>query len=183
VRENWFWGFSITCLLSIREPGATIELHSKVTKSRGAIVKAGAVVLAVAVFLIAVAAYFRARSSRRAASLGADLVMTDQSRYKPGQVWSLRIPEAPLARLTILRVESLPGADSFVHVAVSGVPVAVGHMPFSESAIDKSVGDLVDTVTVGPEALDGYQEWRTAFDSKGAGVFTITVPEALELVG
>jgi hypothetical protein len=120
------------------------------SENPGVIVKIGAVILAVVVFLMALAACFRARSTRRAARSADPLETTDESRYKPGQVWSLRIPEAPLARLTILRVESLPGAGTIVHVAVSGVPVSVGHMPFSEAAIDQSVRDLVEKVNGGP---------------------------------
>jgi hypothetical protein len=127
------------------------------------------------VLLLAIVAYLRARSRRRPL-----LAATDESRYKPGQVWSLRIPEAPQALLTILRVESIRGAGTIVHVAVSEVPLAVGHMPFTEAAIDRSVLDLVRTDALGADSLEGYDEWRRAFDNEGAGVFSVTVPEALK---
>jgi hypothetical protein len=140
-------------------------------------VQAGVIILAVVVLLLAIAAYLRARSPRRTI-----LAVTDDSRYKPGQVWSLRLPEAPQARLTILRVESLLGEGTIVHVAVSEVPLPVGHMPFTEAAIERSVLDLVGTVSVGPAALEGYDEWRRAFDNEGAGVFSVTVPEALKVI-
>lgn len=141
------------------------------------IVRIGALLLAVAILLLAIMAYLRARSRRR-----ITLATTDESRYKPGQVWSMRIPTAPQARLTILRVEFLPGAGTIVHVAVSDVPVPVGHMPFTEAAIDQSVLELVRTDAVRPDSLEGYDVWRKAFDTEGAGVFSVTVPEALKVV-
>jgi hypothetical protein len=154
--------------------------------------KAGLILTAV-ILLLAIVEYLRARSRRRASSTATKLapptelappklIATDGSRYKPGQVWSLRMPNAPQARLLILRVELLPLAGTFVHVAVSGVPVPVGHMPFTEAAIDRSVADLVGTEAVRPELLEGYDEWRKAFDNQGAGVFSVTVPEALKVV-
>jgi hypothetical protein len=112
----------------------------------------------------------------------AGLETTDESRYKPGQVWSLQIPDAPQARLLILRVESLLGVGTIVHVAVGDVPVTVGHMPFTEDAIDRSVLELVRTESLGANALEGYDEWRRAFDNEGAGVFSVTVAEALKHV-
>jgi hypothetical protein len=106
------------------------------------------------------------------------LMETDASRYKPGQVWSLQVPGSPQALLKILRVETLTRVGTIVHVAVTNVPMTVGHMPFAEAAIDRSVVELVGTDPVRPESLDGYQEWRNA---KG-GWFTVTVPEALKVV-
>jgi hypothetical protein len=108
------------------------------------------------------------------------LVETDASRYKPGQVWSLQVPGSPQALLKILRVETLGSIETIVHVAVTNVPTTVGHLPFQEAAIDRSVVELVGTDPMRPESLDGYQEWRNAFETKGAGVFSRTVPEVLE---
>jgi hypothetical protein len=137
----------------------------------------GILMLVVMIVLLTIAAYLRARSPRRTA-----LAPASESRYKPGQVWSLRIPGSPQARLKILRVESIPGAATFVHVAVDNVPVTVGHMPFYEAAIDQSVIDLVGTDPVRPESLEGYDVWRKAFDNEGAGVFSVTVAEALKVL-
>jgi hypothetical protein len=52
-------------------------------------------------------------------------------------------------------------------------------MPFSESAIDKSVTTMVARTTTLPEFESGYREWRTGFDEGRAGVFTISVAEAV----
>ena len=82
----------------------------------------------------------------------------------------------------MLLVEKIVGAETIVHVAVSEVPVPVGHMPFSEAAIDRSVQNLIRTDPVPEDALEGYQEWRAAFDKGQAGVFTVSVPEVLKVV-
>lgn len=137
----------------------------------------GVLVVVVIIMLLAIAAHLRARPQPRTA-----LEPAGESRYKPGQVWSLRVPGSPQARLKILRVESLPGAGTFVHVAVDNVPVTVGHMPFTEAAIDQSVIDLVGTDPVRPESLEGYDDWRKAFDNEGAGVFSVTVADALKVL-
>jgi hypothetical protein len=151
----------------------------------------GYAVFAFAFVVVVLVVAYVARRRRRPNSAPGDLDRllsdTDQSRYKPGQVWSLRSPSlqnptVSQARLTILRVESLAGGPTFVHVAVSGVPVPVGHMPFDEAAIDKSVLEQVDTVTLSPEALEGYEDWRRAFAKQEAGVFTVAVPDVLGLV-
>jgi hypothetical protein len=136
----------------------------------------GALVVVV-VIVLAIGARKRARPQPRTA-----LEPAGESRYKPGQVWSVRIPGSPQARLKILRVESFPGAGTFVHVAVDNVPVTVGHMPFTEAAIDQSVIELVGTDPVRPESLEGYDDWRKAFDNEGAGVFSVTVAEALQIL-
>ncbi len=50
---------------------------------------------------------------------------------------------------------------------------------FSEEAIDRSVGDLVDRVPV-PHYSKGYDSWSRSFAACEARVFTITVGEAVE---
>ncbi|HXY37877.1 MAG TPA: hypothetical protein VEI07_26860, partial [Planctomycetaceae bacterium] len=124
----------------------------------------GYAVFAIAfVILVLIVAWFVTRNRRRRSAAPDDLDRllseTDQSRYKSGQVWSLREPAPSQARLTVLCVESFDAKATIVHVVVSGVPLPVGHMPFDERAIDESVLEQVDTATLGPEALEGYEEW------------------------
>lgn len=114
-------------------------------------------------------------------------------RYAAGQVWTYHHrPGEDGSRLTVLRVETEPGHDPFVHVAVGGLAVRapqapagvvreMGHLPFSADAIDRSVLELVET---GPEppAGDGYTAWRAAFDRGEAGVFTVPVGEVIAML-
>jgi hypothetical protein len=78
-------------------------------------------------------------------------------------------------------VESLAGMETIVHVAVRNVPVPVGHMPFTEAAIDRSVVDLIGNQVLPPVSLEGYDDWKKAFETNQAGVFSVTVPEALAI--
>jgi hypothetical protein len=105
------------------------------------------------------------------------------SRYRPGQVWGVRLsPEQPAdARLIVLRVEELPKLGRIVHVALQGVRVPGGgtqlqHAPFSEAALDASVLQLTAEGGPIPDFSEGYTRWREA----NGGVFSIPVGEALQ---
>jgi hypothetical protein len=116
---------------------------------------------------------------------------TDQSRYEPGQIWKYETrPGEEDSTLTIVKVESYPELGVVVHVAIGNIQVqnphapngisdTIGHMPFSEKAIDDSVTELLGVASELPDYEDGYQSWR---ESQG-GVFSITVAEAIDLVG
>lgn len=110
------------------------------------------------------------------------------SKFRPGQVWTLNpMREQPNARLTILRVESFPQIGPVVHVALSGVSfgnghTTISHLPFAESAIERSVATLERETGSLPDYAEGYRQWREAFDAGKAGVFTITVAAAFYAV-
>jgi hypothetical protein len=110
------------------------------------------------------------------------------SKFCAGQVWAFKTPtNQPNARLTILRVESGGKLGTIVHVALSGVSYGNGqtqieHMPFAESAIERSVTTLERESGPVPDFADGYQHWREAFDAGKGGVFTTTVAEAFDAV-
>ena len=110
------------------------------------------------------------------------------SRFRAGQVWAFTPPtNQPNARLTILRVEDGGKLGTIVHIAVSGVSYGNGqsqiqHLPFAESAIERSVTTLERESGPVPDFSDGYQQWRQAFDAGKGGIFTITVAEAVVTV-
>jgi hypothetical protein len=134
--------------------------------------------------------FFRASTSRRD---DADaLVDTNEGKYHVGETWNYRTrPGEEGSLLTVLRVESSPKLGVIVHVSLDGLRIenpaapggvseGIGHMPFAEAAIDKSVTRRAASgvpVTAGDE---GYKEWRRAFDAGDAGIFTITVAEAVD---
>lgn len=103
--------------------------------------------------------------------------------YAPGQVWSFKAPaEQSRAILTVLRLDSVPGLGTVVHVRLDSLDMSetgrvlngqhiVQHMPFVRAAIDSSVmSKLVDSGSI-PEYADGYAQWRRA---KG-GAFSVAV--------
>lgn len=110
------------------------------------------------------------------------------SKFHAGQVWAFTPPtNQPNARLTVLRVESGGKLGTIVHVAISGVTYGDGqtriqHMPFAESAVERSVTTLERESGSVPDFGEGYQQWRQAFDAGKAGIFTITVAEAFDAV-
>lgn len=110
------------------------------------------------------------------------------SKFKAGQVWAFTPPaDQPHARLTILRVENGGKLGTIVHVAISGVSYGNGqtniqHLPFAESAVERSVTTLERESGAIPNFADGYQQWRQAFDAGKGGVFTITVADAFDAV-
>jgi len=120
------------------------------------------------------------------------LVDTSNARYHVGEKWSFQSrPGEENATFTILKVETDEKRGGvIVHITVEGVRIkcaqapsgfseTVGHMPFDEAAIDKSVTRLVAKDVQLPPFEDGYQQWRTAFDSGKGGIFTITVGEGI----
>lgn len=113
---------------------------------------------------------------------------SSKPKFHAGQVWTFKAPAGqPNARLEVLKVEDGGPLGTIVHIALSGVQYGDGqsripHLPFAESAIEKSVVALErDSGPVG-EYAEGYRLWREAFDSGKGGVFTISVAEAFEAV-
>ena len=114
-----------------------------------------------------------------------------ESRYQVGQTWHYKTrPGEEESTFTVLKVESHPVVETIVHVSVQGVrlenPQApngfsgeIKHMPFAEEAIDKSVLDMVSKNNPIPDYQEGYEQWRAAFEKGSAGIFTITLAEAV----
>lgn len=110
------------------------------------------------------------------------------SKFHAGQVWVFTPPtNQPDARLTVLRIESGGKLGTIVHIAISGVSYGDGqtqiqHLPFAESAVERSVTKLERESGPVPDFAEGYQMWRQAFDAGKGGVFTNTVAEAFDAV-
>lgn len=87
----------------------------------------------------------------------------------------------------ILKVEEGGKLGTIVHIALSGLNYGDGqtripHLPFAESAIEKSVVSLEQESGPIPDFSEGYRLWREAFDAGKGGVFTISAAEAFEAV-
>ena len=110
-----------------------------------------------------------------------------QRAFASGQVWSIKAAPPTSAKVVIGRIEPLNGSI-VVHVSIVDVPVppglpnaggmmTIGHMPFDQAALAASVDQLVGAkATTAADFDGGYQNWQAA---KG-GVFTVSVPQALE---
>jgi hypothetical protein len=107
-----------------------------------------------------------------------------------GQRWRYQTRAGDEAsRVTILKIETLPNDATVVHVAVSAVrvpcrpePTDIGHMPMSRDAVVNSVTALDATNVVLPDFQEGYQMWRRAYETQGAGFFTASLSEAIDAV-
>src|SRR5690242_13227959 len=88
------------------------------------------------------------------------------SKFRAGQVWAFKTPtNQPNAKVTVLRVENGGKLGTIVHIALSGVSYGNGqtqiqHLPFAESAIERSVTSLERESGPVPEFAEGYQQWR-----------------------
>jgi hypothetical protein len=121
-------------------------------------------------------------------------VLTDclESVYRVGQRWSYQSrPQEPSSVLVVAKVDHHPVLGVIVHVSVmglvirnpsatSGMAEEVAHLPFAEAAIDGSVLSLLEENPMLPDFLEGYMQWRDAFDRGKAGVFQISVAEAID---
>jgi len=114
--------------------------------------------------------------------------------YKAGQKWSYKTrPGEEDSFLIILKVETDPKLGTIVHIALNGLKMknrrspdgfseSAHHLPFAKEAIDKSVLKQLKENTDLPDFEDGYQMWREAFNANRAGIYTITVAEAVRIM-
>lgn len=118
-----------------------------------------------------------------------------EAKYRPGQKWSYKTrPGEEDSYLIVLKVDKDPQLGDIIHIALRKLKMKnehipegsfsenVDHMPFSQEAIDKSGLKLLEEKTDVPDFAEGYQMWREAFDAKRAGVYSITVAEAVNVM-
>jgi hypothetical protein len=116
------------------------------------------------------------------------------SKYKVGQQWSYSArPGEEKSFLIILKIDDDPRLGRIIHIAMRGLKMKnprspdgfsenVNHMPFLESAIEKSGLKLMKEKVALPDFEEGYKLWREAFDAKKAGAYSITVGEAVDVM-
>ena len=112
----------------------------------------------------------------------------------PGQVWSYHARAGESASTaTILKIEPHPVLGRVVHIHVTGLRLkapsapggytdTIGHMPYSDDALRKSLVKLVGNTEHLPAFEEGYDVWRSAYDVGQAGIFTAPLKEAVEFV-
>jgi len=114
--------------------------------------------------------------------------------YAEGQIWSYKArPGEQNSTLLINKVESDPKLGAIYHISVFGVSVRsprapsgviheLPHFPVNKQTLEASCVKLVGQSEPNASYLDGYAEWKRAFDQGHAGVFTIPVSEIVSAV-
>ena len=114
--------------------------------------------------------------------------------FAKGQVWAYKTrPGEESSMLLINKVESHPKLGKIFHISLSGVKVKnphfaggvtseLPHFPVSQTTLEKSVTKLLRKSQPNAEYVEGYKEWKRAFDQGKAGIFTITVLEIVDVV-
>jgi hypothetical protein len=125
----------------------------------------------------------------RVSAQDAMLKDTTESKYKVGQVWSYKTrPEEKKSTFIVVKVESHPKLGNIIHIALRDLKLrkpngdfidSANHLPFAEEAISKSVVKLVKEKAELPDYEEGYGLWREAFAAGKAGIYTISVAEAV----
>jgi len=118
----------------------------------------------------------------------------ENEKFKVGQVWKYetRINEEN-STLQILKIEKVKNQESIVHIYISGLKMKnpnhetgisefIGHLPISEHALSNSTTKLVLNNKKLPNFKEGYEMWKTAFDSGNAGYFTESVNNAINFI-
>lgn len=114
--------------------------------------------------------------------------------YAEGQLWSYKArPGEQNSTLLINKVESDPKLGAIYHISVLGVSVKnprvpsgvtheLPHFPVSKQTLEASCVKLVGQSKSNSSYLDGYAEWKRAFDQGRAGIFTIPVSDIIGIV-
>lgn len=118
------------------------------------------------------------------------------TQFAPGQVWKYKTrPNEPDSRITVVRVDTdNEEFGNIIHIylsdldipnasAPSGKTTIVNHLPYAEEALAASVLELEsENQPLPADYEDGYRLWREAFESDDAGIFTVSVVEAIGFV-
>ena len=110
--------------------------------------------------------------------------------FLPGQVWKyMTRPNENMSLIIICKVETLNGVQ-IVHVVIDGLKMKqqgmpageidrIGHLPFTETAMQNSVTQLVETSNVPDDYLIGYRQWRALYNQRKATAISVNVRDAL----
>jgi hypothetical protein len=122
------------------------------------------------------------------------LTETEESLFKPGQVWSYKTrPGEEGSLLTVVKVNATSKLVVVVSVYVEGLKVKnpqrpngfngeITHMPFSEKILKESVTELIRITSQFPNYENGYKEWKNEYEYKDGGSFGVQVSEAISLI-
>lgn len=115
-------------------------------------------------------------------------------RYAVGQCWRCRgrsAAETPV--LTINRIDPHPLGGEILHVSMAGARIrhpglrdgfitTFAHLPIIAQVLERSGAEPAGHGIPDPSHLDGYHEWKQAFDEGRAGSYGISLAEILDLI-
>jgi len=113
--------------------------------------------------------------------------------YAAGQVWTYHTrPGENESTLQINKIEQDPKLGPIFHISVFGVHLSspsfavqlaadLPHLPVSKKTLDQSVVAISSNPFRAIDYEPGYAQWRKAFDSGHAGIYTITIAALLSL--
>jgi hypothetical protein len=114
------------------------------------------------------------------------------TNFSVGQVWTYKTRAGELnSRITIVRLDDDPEYGNIIHIHISNIEIEnanapggkttyIAHMPFMEDALAECVEQIENESAELPDYQEGHQLWRTAFENGEAGVFSVTVAEAID---
>ena len=112
-------------------------------------------------------------------------------KFNVGQKWSYKArPGEEGSYLIIVKIDNDAKVGRIVHIALRGLKIknprspegisdTVDHLPFAEAAIEKSALKLLKEKVDLPDYKEGYGMWREAFDAGQAGVYSLTIADAV----
>ena len=111
-----------------------------------------------------------------------------------GQVWKYNTRKGEeTSRVTILKIEETNDLQEIIHIAISDVKIQhskkkdvysteIGHLPFSKESLKSSLTTLESTREKLPDYMEGYNQWKDAYDKGEAGIFTTSIKEAVDFI-
>ena len=122
------------------------------------------------------------------------------ARFEVGQQWRYQTrTQEPESTFTVVKVESYPQLGFVIHISVADVRIAsanvsdaapdatpdamtnIGHLPFSQDALSASATNLAaSNVAISDDYREGYEQWKAAFEAGRAGVWSISLSQAIE---
>ncbi len=112
--------------------------------------------------------------------------------FAPGQVWSYEGAKLETSRVIIGKIDRFDGQKkAIISILITDAsipaedptPQTIWHTPVEEESLRKSLIVLQGKTSVPAEFMDGYGQWRQAFDQGKAGYFTIPVDKIVEYIG
>lgn len=113
-----------------------------------------------------------------------------KSKYQVGQVWQYQTRKGEEnSTFTIVAMEEHERLGTIINIYVDNVRILniasngylsqIHHLPFSKDAIEQSIIKLKGKCKNLPNYEEGYIRWKEEFDKGDAGVFSITIKEAV----
>jgi hypothetical protein len=118
----------------------------------------------------------------------------NMEKFKVGQVWKYATRDGEHgSTLTILKVDEDASNGKIIHIRLDGIKIynaksstgynnMIPHLPFSETALAKSITTFATQQDSIPQFSEGYNEWKKSYDEGKGGVWTIEVKDAISSI-